>query len=311
MSFSQPLLRGLGRGGSYGLVDAASTAVESARFRYERAADLVVARVEHAFWQLRQAESNESALRQSTETSRAIYDRNVALQARDVATALDVLTAERRLATRETQLWEAQRQRVDAAERLLFLVYGENARNDLIMRAPSAHTPSDSAVVPDIPALAAAEAIATAQRSDATAATRDVDAGRRRAQQAKSQRLPRLDLIAGYGYGGTAPTTRFLNFGDSSNVRSSTWTLGLSASLFQRNDAAAAVDRLLAALGSECLTISDSIGTEALTAAQTYGRCVGHPAALNFGDCFAYACAKYQRMSLLYKGDDFAKTDLA
>ena len=243
VSFSPPLRRGLGRAGSYGLVDAASTAVESARFRYERAADLVVARVEHAFWQLRQAESNEGALRQSTETSRAIYDRNVALQARDVATALDVLTAERRLATRETQLWEAQRQRVDAAERLLFLVYGEDARNDLIMRAPSAHTPSDSAVVPVIPTIAAAEAIATAQRSDANAATRDVDAGRHRAQQAKNQRLPRLDLIAGYGYGGTAPTTRFLNFGDSSNVRSSTWTLGLSASLFQRNDAAAAVDQ--------------------------------------------------------------------
>ena len=76
-------------------------------------------------------------------------------------------------------------------------------------------------------------------------------------------------------------------------------------------DATAAVDRLLAALGSECLTISDSIGTEALTAAQTYGRCVGHPAALNLGDCFAYACAKSSQAPLLYKGDDFAKTDLA
>ncbi len=36
-----------------------------------------------------------------------------------------------------------------------------------------------------------------------------------------------------------------------------------------------------------------------------------HPAALNFGDCFAYACAKYADAPLLYKGDDFPLTDIA
>jgi ribonuclease VapC len=36
-----------------------------------------------------------------------------------------------------------------------------------------------------------------------------------------------------------------------------------------------------------------------------------HPAALNMGDCFAYACAKSNDASLLYIGNDFAKTDLA
>lgn len=35
-----------------------------------------------------------------------------------------------------------------------------------------------------------------------------------------------------------------------------------------------------------------------------------HPAALNMGDCFAYACAKSNRATLLYKGENFAKTDL-
>ena len=35
-----------------------------------------------------------------------------------------------------------------------------------------------------------------------------------------------------------------------------------------------------------------------------------HPAALNMGDCFAYACAKANRARLLFKGDDFAKTDI-
>jgi ribonuclease VapC len=35
-----------------------------------------------------------------------------------------------------------------------------------------------------------------------------------------------------------------------------------------------------------------------------------HPAALNMGDCFAYACAKASRAKLLFKGNDFSKTDL-
>jgi ribonuclease VapC len=35
-----------------------------------------------------------------------------------------------------------------------------------------------------------------------------------------------------------------------------------------------------------------------------------HPAGLNFGDCFAYALAKALDVPLLFKGDDFAKTDL-
>lgn len=35
-----------------------------------------------------------------------------------------------------------------------------------------------------------------------------------------------------------------------------------------------------------------------------------HPAALNMGDCFAYACAKANGAKLLFKGDDFNKTDV-
>jgi ribonuclease VapC len=36
-----------------------------------------------------------------------------------------------------------------------------------------------------------------------------------------------------------------------------------------------------------------------------------HPAALNFGDCAAYALAKARRAPLLFKGEDFPKTDIA
>ena len=43
---------------------------------------------------------------------------------------------------------------------------------------------------------------------------------------------------------------------------------------------------------------------------QTYGR-GRHPAGLNFGDCFSYALAKSTGEPLLFKGNDFSKTDLA
>lgn len=35
-----------------------------------------------------------------------------------------------------------------------------------------------------------------------------------------------------------------------------------------------------------------------------------HPAGLNMGDCYAYACTKANDAKLLFKGDDFAKTDI-
>ena len=39
-----------------------------------------------------------------------------------------------------------------------------------------------------------------------------------------------------------------------------------------------------------------------------YGRGSGHPANLNFGDCFTYALARDKREPVLYKGDDFIHT---
>ena len=53
---------------------------------------------------------------------------------------------------------------------------------------------------------------------------------------------------------------------------------------------------------------------QARTAREAYrdfGRGSGHPARLNFGDCFAYALARCRGEPLLFKGGDFAHTDIA
>ncbi len=41
-----------------------------------------------------------------------------------------------------------------------------------------------------------------------------------------------------------------------------------------------------------------------------YGKGTRHPAQLNFGDCFAYALARTAGEPLLFKGDDFSRTDI-
>ena len=56
--------------------------------------------------------------------------------------------------------------------------------------------------------------------------------------------------------------------------------------------------------------ITAEIGRGALSAFERYGR-RRHPAALNMGDCFAYACAREFDIPLLFKGDDFSLTDIA
>ncbi len=48
----------------------------------------------------------------------------------------------------------------------------------------------------------------------------------------------------------------------------------------------------------------------ALEAHARYGKGTGHPARLNMGDCFAYALAQERGEPLLFKGEDFARTDV-
>jgi ribonuclease VapC len=67
------------------------------------------------------------------------------------------------------------------------------------------------------------------------------------------------------------------------------------------------VNQFIADLEAREAMISGDVGTKALDAAQLY---VNHPAKLNLGDCFTYACAKAYRTKIAYKGDDFSETDL-
>lgn len=55
--------------------------------------------------------------------------------------------------------------------------------------------------------------------------------------------------------------------------------------------------------------VDEALARGAIDAFERFGK-GRHPAELNFGDCFAYALAKSLDAPLLFKGDDFAKTDV-
>ncbi|HXX15296.1 MAG TPA: type II toxin-antitoxin system VapC family toxin [Candidatus Eremiobacteraceae bacterium] len=57
--------------------------------------------------------------------------------------------------------------------------------------------------------------------------------------------------------------------------------------------------------------VSFSQAQTARDAYRDFGKGSGHPAGLNLGDCFAYALAKESGEPLLFKGQDFSKTDVA
>jgi len=69
------------------------------------------------------------------------------------------------------------------------------------------------------------------------------------------------------------------------------------------------IDALIKRLDINIESVDLEQGEEAREGFRRYGR-GRHPAALNFGDCFSYALAITRREPLLFKGTDFAKTDV-
>jgi ribonuclease VapC len=77
----------------------------------------------------------------------------------------------------------------------------------------------------------------------------------------------------------------------------------------RREPEAAKLDETLSELRIDVRGVDGRQGLLARKAFEQYGR-GRSPAALNFGDCFAYALAKARDDILLFKGDDFSKTDI-
>jgi ribonuclease VapC len=71
-----------------------------------------------------------------------------------------------------------------------------------------------------------------------------------------------------------------------------------------------ALDALLQRLEIQVVPMSPEAAAFARAAYARYGRGVGSPGVLNYGDCLAYGVARAAGEPLLFKGDDFARTDI-
>jgi len=76
-----------------------------------------------------------------------------------------------------------------------------------------------------------------------------------------------------------------------------------------RRLASARVDDLIKASGIEIVPVDRNLAAAAVDAFDRYGK-GRHPARLNLSDCFAYGLAKNRNLPLLFKGDDFPRTDI-
>jgi ribonuclease VapC len=75
-------------------------------------------------------------------------------------------------------------------------------------------------------------------------------------------------------------------------------------------DAVGLFDELLEKAGIVVVPFDDEMAKAAFDAFRRFGKGQGHSAQLNIVDCAVYALAKVRSQPLLFKGDDFARTDV-
>jgi ribonuclease VapC len=101
--------------------------------------------------------------------------------------------------------------------------------------------------------------------------------------------------------------SRILAFDD--RVMISSVTLAEALIVAQARGLSDDLEALIKGLGVEIVDVTAEGARHAARAYSIWGK-GRHPASLNFGDCFSYACAKELGAPLLFTGRDFAATDI-
>lgn len=232
--FTQPLLRGAWPGQATGQVRAAELGVDAASSRYARQVDVALSEVEIAYYGLAYAEAVEEVARLTLEGARATHQRNVELRELDLATELEVLSAERLVASREMALLQAERQVEDAREALVFLVWGDAAPEALTRVGPGIRT-TTGALHPPLPDLETPVDEVLTRRADVQAARLGVARAERELSLARNLRLPDVSLTGTVARSAVAPERQYLPLADSLGIRDLSWSLGLRLALPLRN----------------------------------------------------------------------------
>jgi len=244
LGFQQPLLRGRGPGVAGAPVLRARYALSAAQFRALEQADQTVAAVEQAFaayeWAVAQERLSEGALQRGL----AARDKNQHLNALGLMARIDLVTAEKTVANRRSNLLGARQSRQDAAEALLAVAYGAGAvpvlQAGLPLDVPPAVRLRDPGPLPD---LAACETLALAQRRVIAASRQDLAALQVDQRVTRDSLKPALALTGSYAVQGLRSGTARLTAGTRpGDTGLQGWTLGLSLAVpvFNRTARAAA-----------------------------------------------------------------------
>ena len=102
-----------------------------------------------------------------------------------------------------------------------------------------------------------------------------------------------------------------LDEADNSRISASTYVeLAIVVDRWKSPALSRRIDELIEQFGIAVEPFTAEQANIARQAFRDYGRGSGHPANLNFGDCFSYALARDKREPMLWKGEDFVYTDL-
>ena len=158
----------------------------------------MVADIESDYWTLGSAEAVEQVAVNSLQRTRVVLSRNQRLRQLELISQVDVITSQQAVATRETQLTEATLQRRNAAEALIFLVYGEDAAQQLIARGLRIRTESPPDGTPDLSTMDSLESRALVERHDLRAAQLDLRSTMVAERVASNAKLPELSVVGSY-----------------------------------------------------------------------------------------------------------------
>jgi outer membrane protein len=198
LHLSQPLLRGRGSSIVKAQIESALLAADSSDQSLLRIVEETIGAVETAYWTLGLAESIEGNARDSVARSQELLHRNQQLADLELLSEADLVTAQAGEQERRTALIDAVRSREDAADALLFLVYGREASAQLQAWGVNLRTEPPSSDAPELPKMAELEGQVAGNRHDIQAAQYEVDRSRVSLRVADNDRLPQLNLVGGY-----------------------------------------------------------------------------------------------------------------
>ncbi|MBI5440288.1 MAG: TolC family protein [Deltaproteobacteria bacterium] len=240
LTLRQPLLKGAGARYAGAPLIRARLASQSADERLNRTLEQTIADVESAYWSLGLAEEVERLSRDSFLRAEELLNRNQRMRSLELISDVDLITSRRGAQARLTSLTEASRRRQDAADQLLFFVYGERG-DAMATRLETLATEPPPAAAPELIGPAEVDSLAASLRSDVQALQLEVQQGALSEKVAHNSLLPDLSL-AGSVATRTQATDSFRLFsnGRAGDLDSSDWRIGVTFSFPLSNRAARA-----------------------------------------------------------------------